>query len=159
MLPKPTTTVIRRLGPEELTAANQLLDVFDAAFAPWDRPEKRTYDMTKLLSNPAFIAFVVEVEGKVVAGLTAYELIVLSNGDREVLIYDFATHPEHQRSGIGVQLMKAFQIHCRENGITYAFLNAHSDNKGALEFYRSLDMDEVKVVFFGFETETKNSNQ
>ena len=100
---------VSRLGPDDLTAVHDLLDVFGYAF---DEPD--TYGMarpegaylTKLLEREQFIMLAAMDRQEVVAGLAAYVLDKFEQARSEIYIYDLAVAAAHRRKGLATALIE-----------------------------------------------------
>lgn len=105
-----------------------------------------------LLERDGMTFLIAMLDGAVVGGLTAHDLPSTYFEANEVYVYDLAVATEHQRKGIGRQLLTALRDLCREKGESEFFLQADFDDDDAIEFYRAVHGLEEKVVHFSFDT-------
>ena len=69
----------------------------------------------------------------------------------ELFIYDIAVRPEHQRRGIGRQLVQTVRELAAETGIMTTWVPAENEDDHAVEFYRSIGGVPNPVTVFTFE--------
>ncbi|HTK99712.1 MAG TPA: GNAT family N-acetyltransferase, partial [Pseudomonadales bacterium] len=110
-----------------------MAEVFEEASAPLS---DRYLD--QLLSGRDFWAFAALMGADVVGGITAHTLPMTRTEASEVFIYDIAVHVDHQRRGIGSELVSALRASAATVGIRDVFVPADSDDAHALDFYRRL---------------------
>ncbi len=135
---KPLTTL-----PE----LKQLVHVFSLAF-----DEPYTVDdsyLSNLLQNNSAILLGAFIEENIVGGIVAFEMNPI-HGTKELYIYDIAVHPKHQKQGIGKKLIDHIKIEAKTRGIGTIFVEAESEDKGAVAFYRSIGGEELLVNHFNF---------
>lgn len=125
----------------------ELLAVFSLAFeSSYDTSDEYLLSM---LGNTSCVILGAVVEGRIVGGLVAFEMTPL-HGTKELYIYDIAVHPEFQKQGVGRKLMEAIQEEARTRGVGTVFVEAESEDDGAVAFYRALGGEEVAVNHFNF---------
>jgi aminoglycoside 3-N-acetyltransferase I len=88
----------------------------------------------------------------VVGGLTAHVLLMTASEGAEVFLYDIAVAPDHQRRGIGRQLVDALRSEASSRGISTMFVPADDDDTHALRFYAALGGRPSKVTLFEFSS-------
>lgn len=103
--------------------------------------------LEKLLQKAEFLALGAFDGDRLVGGVTAYELDLIS-GVKEFYLYNIAVHGEYQKQGIGKHLMEALREEARARGVDTIFVEAESDDGGAVAFYRSLKAEELSVAHF-----------
>jgi aminoglycoside 3-N-acetyltransferase I len=106
--------------------------------------------LDQLLSRKDFWAFAALLGSEVVGGITAHTLPMTRTETSEVFIYDIAVHVDHQRRGIGGELVSALRAGAAALGIHDIFVPADNDDTHALDFYRSLGGEPSPVTFFTF---------
>src|SRR5262245_30460536 len=106
----------------------------------------------RLLARSDFWAFVALSGDEVVGGLTAHALPMTRSECSEMFIYDVAVRPDHQRTGVGRQLMAAVRDASHDQGID-VFVAADEDDVHALDFYRSLGGSPSMSAIFTFPAE------
>jgi ribosomal protein S18 acetylase RimI-like enzyme len=104
---------------------------------PWNDPRK---DISRKLQVRADLFLVGEVGGKIVATVMAgYE------GHRGWINY-LAVAPEHQRTGLGRQIMHEAESRLRALGCPKINLQVRTDNSDAIDFYRALGYIQDEVI-------------
>ena len=69
----------------------------------------------------------------------------------EIFVYDIAVRREHQRQGVGRQLIAELRDSATASGIRILLVAADNDDVHALDFYRALGGTASPVTFFTFE--------
>lgn len=140
-------TTIKKL--ENVEEIKELIAVFSLAFeSSYDTSDEYLLSM---LENSSCIILGAVVEGRIVGGLVAFEMTPI-HGTKELYIYDIAVHPEFQKQGLGKKLMAAIKEEARIRGVGTIFVEAESEDEGAVAFYRALGGEEVVVNHFNFTT-------
>jgi len=95
---------VRRLDPSDRAAAQQMFKLLTTVF---DEPAEPLHDdyVEQLLNQDSFWALAAFADGELVGGLTAQSLPMTRSHASELLIYDIAVLPSHQRHGAGRHLM------------------------------------------------------
>jgi aminoglycoside 3-N-acetyltransferase I len=122
----------------------QLNALFAVAFkSPEDyQNQPPTDDYLKgFLASGDHIVLAAMADEKVVGGLVAYCFPKFEQQRKEIYLYDLAVSSNHQRQGIGRQLMTELQKIAREIGAYVVFVQA-DEGDGAIKFYQSLDPTE-----------------
>ncbi len=125
----------------------ELVSVFALAFESEYEVSDEYFSMM-LESSTTLILGAIQEE-KIVGGLVAMELLPI-HGTKEFYIYDIAVHPEHQQKGIGRKLIEHLKVEAKNRGIETIFVEAESEDAGAVEFCRKIGGEEVKVNHFNF---------
>lgn len=141
---------IRKIGAREVAWFESLLNLFNIAFEE-ERSLGSTAHLSKILSDDRFIALAAFSGDRVIGGLTAHELPLYFEEGSEILIYDMAVAPRHQRTGVGKRLIQGLKDHCRRAGINEFFVLAHEEDEHALNFYRSTGGRGEKVMNFVYQ--------
>jgi aminoglycoside 3-N-acetyltransferase I len=108
--------------------------------------------LIKLLQSTSFLAIAAVSEHEVLGGLTAYELPMVYADGSEMILYDMAVKPEHQRMGVGRALLQSLKEYCLKHRIETFFVLAHEEDLHALEFYHATGGQSEKVVNFLYDT-------
>jgi aminoglycoside 3-N-acetyltransferase I len=132
--------------PAEL---RELMQVFALAFES-EYTTTNAY-LEAMLTQPTMLALGAVTDGVIVGGLIAFELFPI-HGHKEFCLYDIAVHPAHQKQGIGKQLIHRLKEVARERGVETIFVEAESDDEGAVAFYRTLKGEELSVNHFNLST-------
>lgn len=142
---------IRKLGPEDLDRAQQMLQLFQEAFEKEDAAPPSHKYLQSLLARQDFHAIVALHDQKVVGGLTAYELEMLPREARELFIYDIAVAQSHRRQGIGRALIEAARELCVQSGLSAMYVAACADEAHAVRFYEATGLEREDVAWFTHE--------
>ena len=92
---------------------------------------------------------------QIVGGITAHTLPMTRAETSELFIYDVAVRSDHQRQGVGRQLVGELRQLAAAAGIQELFVPADNDDAHALDFYRALGGTASPVTFFTFARRTK----
>lgn len=139
------TIEIQKLSTvEEL---RKLIAVFSVAF----EAEYAVADeyLKTMVDNTAVVVFGAREQEKMVGGLVAFEMTPI-HGAKEFYIYDIAVHPDYQKRGIGKLLMEKLSQEGKVRGVQAMFVEAESEDVGAVAFYRAIGGEEVSVNHFNF---------
>lgn len=141
---------IIKLEKDATEKFRQLLEVFREAFEHGlDLPMET--QLRELLHKPDFIVFTVNVNERVVGGLTLYVLKGYYSTRPVAYIYDVAIAPEWQRKGFGKRLLAEVCSYCKENGFDQAYVEAEADDLDAVAFYRSTKYStEMQATHFTY---------
>jgi aminoglycoside 3-N-acetyltransferase I len=107
--------------------------------------------LIKLLQSTSFLAIAAVSEHEVLGGLTAYELPMVYADGSEMILYDMAVRPEHQRMGVGRALLQSLKEYCLKQKIETFFVMAHEEDLHAIEFYHASGGHSEKVVNFLYD--------
>lgn len=143
---------IRKLTEKDVSAFEALLHLFNHTFEE-ERTLSDTTHLTALLNDPRFIVIAAFSGEEILGGLTAYELPLYYGNETEIFLYDMAVHPDHQRKGIGKQLLEFLKDYCAKNKINTFFVLAHEEDVHALEFYHATGGQREHVANFLYEIE------
>jgi aminoglycoside 3-N-acetyltransferase I len=145
-----STPHFRRLGQSDTELASAMFSAMACAFGEPLRSPSPDY-VARLLSRNDFWAVAALVDGRPIGGLTAFSLPLTRTESMELFIYDIAVQPEHQRRGIGRQLVQQVRELAAENSIMTTWVPAENEDGHALEFYRSIGGVPNPVTVFTFE--------
>ncbi|WP_339296617.1 GNAT family N-acetyltransferase [Paenibacillus sp. FSL W7-1279] len=109
-------------------------------------------NIEKLLKNPNFVCFVATIDGKVVGGLTGFELEMYDREGSSMYIYDLAVINKCQRKGIGSRLVYEMIEYCKSKSIKELFVQADSVDQHAIKFYKKIGGEQTKTFHFSFDT-------
>lgn len=132
---------------ESLSELQKLISVFSQAF----ESEYSTTDayLKVMLENKQAVFLGAYLDKKVVGGLVAFEMTPI-HGIKELYIYDIAILPEYQKQGIGAKLIEHLKLEAKNRGVGTIFVEAESEDSGAVAFYRAIGGEEVQVNHFNF---------
>lgn len=125
------------------TAFRMMHDVFDEGDAALS-----DHYVARLLADPRFHAIAAVEAGEPVGCITAHDLPMTREERSESFVYDLAVRQEHQRRGIGRQLVEALVADAARRGIDVVFVPADNDDDHALAFYTSLGGRPAPVTMF-----------
>ncbi len=132
---------------ENVEEIKELIAVFSLAFeSSYDTSDEYLLSM---LRNTACVILGAVVENRIVGGLVAFEMTPI-HGTKEFYIYDIAVHPLSQKQGVGRKLIEAVKEEARTRGVGAIFVEAESEDEGAVAFYRAIGGEEVAVNHFNF---------
>ena len=141
---------LRFLGPDDVALMRGLNETFATAFddAPSYRaqPPSDAY-LAGLLGQPTFIALAAILDGRVVGGLTAYQLDKAEQERREIYIYDLAVDAAHRRRGIASALLEALRVEAGRRGAWVIFVQADLEDGPAIALYEKLGRRETAHHF------------
>ena len=129
-----------------------LLRTFSEAFDEADfyssRPPSNSY-LERLLGTAHFIALVALKQGRVVGGLTAYELIKYEQERSELYIYDLAVAAAHRRQGVATALIERTTDIAAKRGAWVVFIQADTgvEDEPAIALYSKLGTREEVLHF------------
>lgn len=149
---EPNPIEIKRLNESDLRFFKSLIDLFNSVFEEDRSNIGNDPNLSGLLDDPHFIVMAALAEQEVIGGLTAYELPMYYADHSEVFVYDLAVKTEHQRMGIGKELIRSLKAECSRKGVREFFVLAHEEDEHAIEFYRSTGGKSERVVNFLYET-------
>jgi aminoglycoside 3-N-acetyltransferase I len=126
----------------------QLITVYSLAF-------EQSYQVTneylsKLLSNQHAVMLGAWDDNVLLGGIVAFEMSPI-HGRKELYVYDIAVHPDSQKSGIGRALLEKLKLIAKLRGVSVIFVEAESEDEGAVSFYRTVGGKEVAVNHFNFD--------
>ena len=107
---------------------------------PWNDPQK---DISRKMTDNNGCFWVAEVSGVVVASI-----MIGYDGHRGSINY-LAIAPEHQRSGLGAELMRRAEAYLIERGCPKVSFCVRKTNEAVLAFYRQLGYEIDDVHFLG----------
>jgi aminoglycoside 3-N-acetyltransferase I len=140
---------IKRLYSGDTAIAVSVFSMMASVFD--ETPETLSLNYVgSLLKRDDFWA-IAALEGREPAGgLTAFTLPLTRSETAELLIYDIAVRPEHQRRGIGRALVDTLKKLTAEAGIGTMWVLAGNEDPHALEFYRTIGSRPMTVTIFTF---------
>lgn len=124
-----------------------LVKVFSAAFES-EYKVKEEY-LHNMLLNDSVVILGAVLDDKIVGGLVAFEMTPI-HGSKEFYLYDIAIHPDQQKQGLGKKLIVELKREAKARGVETIFVEAESEDSGAVAFYRAIGGEEVAVNHFNF---------
>jgi len=104
----------------------------------------------RLLARPDFWVIAALVDDEIIGGLTAHTLPMTRKESSEIFIFDVAVRSDHQRTGVGRQLLATLRAEAAAQGILEVFVAADDDDIHALDFYRATGGVASPVTMFTY---------
>jgi len=145
-----TDYICSRLTPDDLPLFKNLLRVFGEAFddiATYQGAVPSDEYLRAFLAQSHHIAIASQLEGTVVGGLVAYELMKFERARREIYIYDLAVAADHRRKGIATNLIEGLRRIAAARGAYVIFVQADRVDAPAIALYESLGIREDVLHF------------
>jgi aminoglycoside 3-N-acetyltransferase I len=142
-----TDFTIRVLDVTDLSLARQLFDMWrrgDGVTAPPASDES----LLRLLGRPDFHVVAALHHGKVIGGLTAYELEMYTEAATELFIYEVGVEEAHRRQGVGRALFESARELCRSRGLSVLYVPAMANDARAVAFYEGIGLKREDVAWF-----------
>ncbi len=132
---------------ENIAELKELATAFSLAFeSPYNTTDEY---LSSMIKNSSCVILGAVVEAHVVGGLVAFFMTPI-HGTKELYVYDIAVSPLFQKKGLGKQLVEALKQEARARGVGTIFVEAESEDEGAVAFYRAIGGEEVAVNHFNF---------
>jgi aminoglycoside 3-N-acetyltransferase I len=144
------THTFRTLAPGDVPLMKQLLVVFGTAFEDAVAYGSNVPDdayLARLLGKEHFITLVALADGRVIGGLTAYQLDKFEQNRREIYIYDLAVLEQHRRKGVATGLICELKRVAVERDVYVIFVQADLVDAPAIALYESLGTKETAHHF------------
>jgi len=139
-----------RLTPDDLPIFKNLLRVFGEAFediATYQDAVPSDEYLRAFLAQPHHIAVASQLDGAVVGGLVAYELMKFERARREIYIYDLAVAADHRRKRVATNLIEELRRIAAGRGAYVIFVQADRGDEPAIALYESLGKREDVLHF------------
>lgn len=141
---------IRLLGPGDHDLFASMMAMFGDAFA-----DRETYTaarpgpdyVDRLLGGDHFVALAATLDGKVVGGLAAYELVKFERERSEFYVYDLAVAAARRRQGIATRLIGELRTIAARRGVYVIFIQADLGDDPAIALYSKLGKREDVLHF------------
>jgi len=108
--------------------------------------EKQQRGLTLLLESNHAVVFVVELENQIIGMCSLQILISTAQGSKVGLIEDLIITKNHQKQGIGNQLLETVKNWAMQQGLTRLQLLADKTNQNALDFYQKKDWKFTQLI-------------
>jgi aminoglycoside 3-N-acetyltransferase I len=140
---------IKRLTPGDRREARDAFAMMTEVFGEPDEGLPDDY-VDRLLADDSFWAYAAYAGSVIVGAITAHTLPMTRSASSELFIYDLAVRTDHQRQGVGTQLVQQLRRAAARAGIADVFVPADDEDVHALDFYRALGASASPVTIFTF---------
>ena len=144
------TISVQRLTAGEVDAVRDLNALYADAFADHETYRRDHPDdawLARQLAKDAIILLVARIDGRIVGGLTAYELPKLEAARSEIYLYDLAVAESVRRRGVATALITELQHIAAETGAWAVFVQADYVDPPAIALYTKLGVREDVLHF------------
>ncbi|WP_194953779.1 AAC(3)-I family aminoglycoside N-acetyltransferase [Sphingopyxis solisilvae] len=145
-----TTISVQRLTPGDIQAVRDLNALYADAFADHETYRRDHPDdawLARQLAKEAIILLVARINGRIVGGLTAYELPKFEAARSEIYLYDLAVAESVRRRGVATTLIAELQHIAVETGAWAVFVQADYGDDPAVALYTKLGVREDVMHF------------
>ena len=138
---------IRKLEGGEIELAKQLILMFGFDIENSKLPSDEY--VSEMLIRKDFHVIIALEEGKLVGGLTAYEMKMFKRETTEMFLYEIEVAESSRQKGIGTALIEFLKQICVEKGIVEMFVGTEKKNIPARKLYAATngEADEDSVWF------------
>lgn len=141
---------IQKLSENDLDLAVELIHSWQRDDGDTHKPLPGDAHLRRVLNRDDFHIYVALVDGVVVGGLTAYEMIMFDQEENEMFLYELGVTAVHRKKGIARALVDALQITCADLGIGVIYVATEHDNVPAKRLYASTGAKEQLVAWFTY---------
>ncbi|MEO0619827.1 MAG: GNAT family N-acetyltransferase [Pseudomonadota bacterium] len=142
--------IIKTLEATDIELSQSVFAVMASVFEEPRQSTSRKY-VADLLSRSDLFVVAALVDGKPIAGLTAFKLPLTRSETAEMFVYDVAVLPAYQQHGIGRRLMQEVRSLAAAQAIATTWVPAEDEDVHALDFYRAIGGKPSPVTIFTFE--------
>jgi ribosomal protein S18 acetylase RimI-like enzyme len=133
--------IVRSMRPEDYPALVRLWKDAGLTYHPKGRDSKAR--VIKELGTPMALFLVAESEGRLIGSLLG------TTDGRKGWINRLAVHPEHQRKGVAMALLKEMERRFDEHGILVLCALIQGDNASSLTFFAKAGyVEDSSVVYY-----------
>lgn len=145
-----TIATTSRLGPDQVRAMRDLLDLFGREFedvSTYSGRQPSNDYLADLLRSETFIALAAFDRETIVGGLAAYLLPKFEQARSEIYIYDLAVASQHRRQGVATSLINHLRRQATELGAYVIYVQADYGDAPATALYTKLGVREDVMHF------------
>ena len=111
----------------------------------WAQSETGKKYFTDVVNNPNAVCLIAEDEGKAIGYIAAAPKEFGYRLSKYLEIENMGVSPKYCSQGIGLKLVKECLKIAKERGFQKAYVNAYSDNLGAVKFYEKDGFNKIDV--------------
>lgn len=108
--------------------------------------EKQQRGLALLFDSEQAVIFIAEFENQIIGMCSLQILISTAQGSKVGLIENVIVTKNHQKQGVGKQLLEAVKSWAIQQGLTRLQLLADKTNQPALDFYRQQDWKTTQLI-------------
>lgn len=150
------TFEIRKLASDDSDLAKELFTLFQIDDGI-KNPTVASNDYLKnLLSKNDFHVVVAFEKGKIIGGLTAYELSKYKGETTEMFLYEIVVEENSRRTRVATKLVEFLNRICIEKNISEMFVITEVDNESAKKLYQSMGGKLEETALFNYQIKQKN---
>jgi aminoglycoside 3-N-acetyltransferase I len=142
---------IKKLSPTDIDLARQLIQLWNEQDQIEDPPVPSEPYLSNLLSTEGFHVYAAVWEGKLIGGLTAYELAMFKEEIKEMFLYEIGVHEQYQQKGIAKSLIQELKKACDQKGIKIIFVGTSMDNLAAQQLYAGTGGGREDIPWYTYE--------
>jgi len=145
--------IIRKATKDDIKTLQNLNDevfVDNSKYDPdlkmdWAQSETGKEYFTDVVNNPNAICLITESEGKAIGYIAAGPKEFGYRLSKYLEIENMGVSPKHRSQGIGLKLIKECLKVAKERGFQKAYVNAYSENVGAINFYEKNGFNKIDI--------------
>lgn len=142
---------LKVLQRNDLKEFKDLINIFQDVFEMGYYHQPSDLHLVYLLRKETFFAVVAKLDNMIIGGLTVYVLDQYYSPKPLAYIYDLAVSRDHQRKGIGKNLIAFTNEYCKGKGFEEIFVQADKIDNYAIDFYRATQpTNEEDVIHFSY---------
>ncbi len=143
---------LKKLLPDEIGIAKQLFWFFQEDDGISQPVVPSDAYLLEMLSKDDFHVIVALNDGKLLGGLTGYELPMYKRPVREMFLYEIAVKPEFREKGIAKALIERLKQICKEKGIEEMYVGTSTPNTAAMALYAATGGEqEPDIAWFVYQ--------
>ncbi len=143
---------VKKLTPDDVDLAKQLFLFFqedDGISLPVIPSDD--YLLGMLLKDDFHVIVAIH-DGKLIGGLTGYELPMYKKPIREMFLYEISVHPDFRQVGVAKALVEMLKEISVEKGIEEMYVGTSTRNKAAMALYASTGGEqEPDIAWFIYQ--------
>ena len=142
---------IKKLTRNEGLLAKELIEMFGFDEESKNQTFSSENYVGQMLERDDFHVIVALQNGKLVGGLTAYEMKMFKRETTEMFLYEIEVAETHRQLGVGKALIECLKEICESNGIVEMFVGTEKGNLPAQKLYSATgEMADEDSVWFNY---------